>query len=298
MKRDSDLKTFRDATRTKAFTLTAQLQLDAASDKSSILKQAAGLSDAVDGIQVTDSPSGSPHPSPLAAASFLLAAGIDPIVHLTCRDRNRIALKSDLLGAAALGVTSLLLQRGDKLKNKSGTEKKQVFDIRARRLLRMARKISNDHAELKRPELYLGTITTIFDAEADWYPEKLTQRIDAGAQFIQTQMCCNPELLERYMERLTAAQITRRCHVVVTVPVLPSAESALWVRKNIRGPVMPEAMIHRLDSAADPRQEGINLCAELLSEFHRIPGLSGAHLLTPGDPDLIREAIAAANLKG
>ena len=137
------MKTFRDAARTKAFTLTAQLQLDASSDKSSILSQAELLSELVDGVQVTDSPSDTPHLSPLVASSFLLEAGLDPIVHLTCRDRNRIALKSDLLGAAALGVTSLLLQRGDKLKNKPKTEKREVFDIRARRLLRMARKLSD-----------------------------------------------------------------------------------------------------------------------------------------------------------
>ena len=134
--------TFRQALRTRDFTLTAELALDAHSNRESIITQAAALADYVDALQVPDSITGEVHMAPLAAAAILREAGVDPVVHMNCRDRNRVALRADLLGAAALGVSSLLLMRGKEIPAEAKPNIKQVYDWGGRKLIAAAAAIS------------------------------------------------------------------------------------------------------------------------------------------------------------
>lgn len=288
------LKTFQEAIRTRDFTLTAQLQLTHETDRESVVQQANILGPVVDAIQVTDNPGGSVHISNLSAASLLIQQGVDPVVQMTCRDRNNIALQSDLLGAQALGVTSLLIQRGDKLAEDYRPKTKQVFDMSSGDLITAALRIGSED---KTPDFHIGSVITVFNAKSEWRATSLVAKADAGARFLQTQMCFDMDRLRRYMARLVAIRLTRRVHVVVSVATLPSGETARWVRDNMRGSVMPDAVIRRLDQASDPEQEGIRLCAELLQELKEIPGVSGANVLTPGNVATIPTVIHAAGLR-
>ena len=291
------MKTFHAAIRTQAFTLTGQLKLADGTTPAELLEQAELLRPYVDAVQVTDNPSGLVHMSPLAAASLLLQAGIDPIVQLSCRDRNRIALQSELLGAAAIGVSSLLLQRGDKLPKDYQPKTKQVFDIGAKRLVGAAKAIQQDPRLANAEKLFIGTIALAFDPAVNWKPSALLGRSDAGARFIQTQLCFDVDALRRYVRKLSAAKLTHRVHVIVSLGTLPSADAARWLQQNLRGSVMPKAVIKRLEQARDPEQEGISICAELLQQVAEIPGVDGANVVTPGDLETVPAAIQASGLR-
>jgi len=288
------LKTFQEAIRTRDFTLTAQLKLTHETDRESVLRQADVLGPIVDAIQVTDNPGGSVHMSTLSAATLLLQQGIDPIAQMSCRDRNNIALQSDLLGAQAVGITSLLIQRGDKLPADYRPKTKQVFDFSSGDLISAALRISR---ERKPADFHIGSVITVFNPKSEWRAKSLVAKVDAGARFLQTQMCFDMDVLRRYMARLVAVRLPRRAHIVVSVATLPSGETARWVRDNLRGSVMPEVVIRRLDQAPDPEQEGVKLCAELLQELKEIPGVGGANVLTPGNVATIPAAIRAAGLR-
>jgi methylenetetrahydrofolate reductase (NADPH) len=288
------MKTFRDTTRNNDFTITAQLKLAEDSDREAVLQQIALLKPVVDAIQVTDNPNGVVHLSPLVVANMALQQGIDPVLHMTCRDRNNIALRSDLLGARALGVNSLLIQRGDELNAGYQPKTKEVFEIGSQDLIAAGRQMGDAQES---QDFYIGAVVTAFNPKSGWQAKSLVAKADAGARFLQTQICFDMDVLKRYMDRLAALRLTHRTHLIVSIATLRSGESARWLRDNLRGSVVPKSVIQRLDQAADPEQEGIRLCAELLQEMKEIPGVSGVNLVTPGEIETIPAAIHAANLQ-
>lgn len=288
------MRTFREAVGASNFTLTGQLRLYQDSGRDAVVRQAERLASVVDAVAVTDCPHGVLHMSGLAAAAILMQRGLDPVLHLGARDRNRIALRSELLGAAALGVTSLLLQRGDKLPQDRQPQVTQIFDTGAKKFLAAAKQLSDHQAAQGQAELFLGTMATAFDPPEGWQPTELIAKIDAGAQFVQTQACLNLELLRRYLKALVAAQVTWRCHVMVSVPVLTSAESARWLFENQRGEVIPERLVKQFANAKDARSFGVRHCAETIRALREIPGVGGLNLSTTGEAEDIVAAVHQA----
>lgn len=285
--RDLGLHTFKHALRTQDFTLTAELALNASTDRAGLLQQARALAPFVDALQVPESVEQEVHLAPLAAAAILIAEGIDPVVHMHCRDRNRIALLADLLGARALGVSSLLVMRGKEIA--TGVDVRQVYDWGAKKLIAAANSMED-------AEFLIGSVATIFKPDRDWKPEHLPTKADAGVRFVQTQVCFDIDLLRHYMARLVAERLIQRINVIVGLAPLPSADLAQWLGKNLRGSVVPAKVVKRLREAADPEREGVELCAELLSEMTAIPGVSGANLLCLGNPDAVTEVIRLAGI--
>ena len=296
-KRADALNTFRDAVGAGDFTVTAQLRLYQDTGRDDVVRQAQRLAPVVDAVAVTDLPHGVLHMSGLAAGAILLQQGIDPLLQLAARDRNRLALKSELLGAAALGVTSLLLQRGERLPGELQPEITQVFDTGAKKFLAAARQLGEYQVARGAPELLLGAMATVFDPAPGWQPAELNSKLDAGARFVQTQICLDLDLLRRYMSALVAAQVTWRCHVVVSVPVLTSAESARWLYENLRGSVVPESVVGRFESARDQEAFGVAYCAETIQAIREIPGIGGVNLSTTGDAELIVAAVDRAAVR-
>lgn len=285
------MKTFQEAIRTQDFTLSADLKLDARSTAVSIVDQARMLTSMVDAVQVTDNPGGRVHISPLVTASILLDQNIDPVLQMTCRDRNRIALHSDLLGAAALGVTSLLLMRGEKFPSDFPSKAAPVFDWGARRLIAGAQALQTDRGNPNPPQFFIGSIATAFNPARDWQPKKMASKADAGVKFIQTQLCFDIELIKRYVAGLVAARLLERVNVIVGIAPIPSAEVGEWLAGNLRGTVVPKALIKRLRGASDPEREGIQICAEMLQELTEVPGVSGANLTSLGDAEGVAKSV-------
>ena len=293
---DAPLRTFRDALRSKDFALVGQLRLHQDDSRDDLIRQAERLSGAVDAVAVTDNPYGLVHMSGLAAASILLQQRIDPVLQLSARDRNRIALKSELLGAAALGVTSLVLQRGNRLPSDGQPQVKEVFDTGAKKFLAAAKELSAFQVAKGLPELFLGTMATVFDPDENWQPTELKAKVEAGAQFVQTQACLNLGVLRRYMKALVAAQVARRCHVLVSVPVLTSVESARWLVGSQRGAVIPDHLLGQFAQAKDAESFGIALGAETVRAIREIPGVGGVNLSTTGNPEAIAAVVEQAAL--
>jgi len=289
---------FRDALRTQKFTLSADLALDRGVDAAGVAGQARLLAPVVDAIQVPDSHDGRLQISTQAAAALLLSEGMDPVVHITGRDRNRIALENDLLGLGVLGVTSILVTRGEELPADYRPPTKQVFELSGLDLVTTTRLMGEDESIPGAPGFLIGTAATAFNPKETWKPRALQLRVDAGAGFIQTQICFNMKTLRRYLDRLVDARLTWRCAIMAGVAVLPNAATARLLKQNLSGSVVPEKFIRRLTQARDAEQEGIRIAAETLQKMQEIPGISGANLMTPGDPATLLEAVRSAGLRG
>lgn len=250
----------------------------------------------VDGVLVTDNQFGQLHMSTLAAAALLIGNGVDPIVQLACRNRNRIALLSDLLGAGALGVTSLILIRGNRVPDGFNPRPKAVLDLDATELIATASKLKMDDRLTSLPDFFIGGIVTPHSPKPGWSPEKLTKKVNAGAQFVQSHVCMDIELLKTYMKRLVATGLLRRISVYISLAIPGSADDARWLRENRPNIRFPATLIRRIEQAADPEHESVLICAEHLQQLAEIPGVAGAHLVATRNLATIPAAITASGL--
>lgn len=290
------LKTFKDAVHTKDFALTAEIYLRPETDATALRTQAELLKNDVDAILLTDNQHGQLHLSTLAAASILLSAGVDPVMQLTCRNRNRIALISDLLGAAALGVTSLLLLAGERAPDDLQPRPKPVLDLTAIDLIRTAATLKSDERLAYCPDFLVGGIVTPLIPGPSWKATKLIEKIEAGAQFLQTHLCMDLRVLDPWMKYLVRHKLIRRTSVIVSVAVLESAEDAEWLRDNRPNTNIPNALVERLRSADDPQAEGIRIGAETLKAISKLPGVTGANIMASRNLAAIPDVIRAAGL--
>ena len=288
------MKTFKEAVRNNDFAISAEIYLRPETDSDSLRIQTDILKDSVDGVLLTDNQFGQLHLSTIAAASILLNNGVDPIVQLTSRNRNRIALISDLLGAGALGVTSLLLVAGERAPENLKPRPKPVLDLSAIDLILTANTVKIDEKLTVSPDFLVGGLVTPVMPKPNWKAKQLREKIDAGAQFVQTHICMDIELLRRYLRHLVENKLIQRTSVIGAVAVLADAEDAVWLRDNRPNVMLPDSIVERLQNAADPREEGIRICAETIRAMREIPGLSGVNLMATRDltaiPEVIREA--------
>ena len=289
------MKYFKDALNTKDFVITSEIFLKPETDTNSIKIQADVLRDYVDAILLTDNQSGQLHMSSLAAGVLLLDAKIDPIIQLSCRNRNSISLLGDLLGCAALGMTNLSLIRGDRVPDVQ-PKPKAITDITATELIRMANKMKADEKIKSVDKFLLGGVVTPHGPKPGWQAKNITEKIDAGAQFVLTHTCLDMDLLRIYMKRMVETKLVRRVSVIVGMAVLSSSEDAQWVRKNRPNVIIPNDIVTRLSNAKDPEKEGIEICIEQINALKTIPGVSGAHIIASEKLINISTAIKNANI--
>jgi len=291
---------FSDKLRAGRFVLTAEVTPPLAADRGALLDKALPLRGLADAVNVTDGAGARAHMSAVTAATLLVEAGVEPILQFTCRDRNRIALQSDLLAAAACGVRNLLMLRGDDPSAGDQPDAKPVFDFDARQLLETARRM-RDAGELPtgrkiggRCEFFLGAADTPTDPPPGWEPAGLKAKAAAGAQFVQTQFCMDPALVRRYLARLAEHGLGAQPAMLIGVAPLRSAKSARWMRDRLFGTVIPDALIERLDHARDPAAEGVQICLETIEALSAIPQVAGCHIMAPGHDEAVPQVIAAA----
>jgi methylenetetrahydrofolate reductase (NADPH) len=207
-------------------------------------------------------------------------------------------LISDLLGAAALGISSLLLVRGNLVPDGFEPRPKAVLDMTATELIATAEKMNSDERLMSAPEFFLGGLVTPHSPTPDWMPKKLTEKADSGAQFMVTHICMDLELLRGYMKHLVATNVPRRISMIIGTAVLTSADDARWLLENRPNVFIPDAIVQRLETADDPRAEGVAICAEQLNALARIPGIAGANIIASEDLALIPEAVSRAEIAG
>jgi methylenetetrahydrofolate reductase (NADPH) len=271
--------------RSGQFVITAEITPPVSTDPAEFLRRAMPLKGLVTAVNVTDGAGAKVHLSSLATAHFLVQSGIEPIFQMTCRDRNRLALQGDLLGALALGIRNVLILGGDDPKAGDQPDAKPVYDLNSRDLLTMFHRMSTDNALPTGTKidgsmrLVLGAADVPVDPPAGWQPTSLQAKIAAGADFVQTQFCMDVDVVSRYMTRVREAGIT--IPILIGVAPIPSARSARWMRDKLFGTIIPDAHIERLEHAKDAKAEGRKICIEVLRALAEIPGVAGAHVMAP-----------------
>lgn len=269
------------------FVVTAEItpRLTASADE--ILQQTLPLKNKVVAVNVTDGAGARVTMSSLAASAILARNGIEPILQMTCRDRNRIAISADLIGAAALGIENVLILTGDDPGAGDEPTAKAVFDFEAIEIMQLAQQMSaggtiGSGRELShRPAFNIGGVDAPFDPPADWQPDKLAARAAAGMRFVQTQFCYEPELTARYVERLTRHGGLNNVALIIGVGPLASLRSATWMDENLFGVSIPESVMQRLRDADDEAAEGHRICVELIEQYQEMPGVAGVHIMAP-----------------
>jgi methylenetetrahydrofolate reductase (NADPH) len=290
--------------RSGSFVVTAELSPPVSTEPAEFIERALALRGLVAAINVTDGAGAKAHLSSLAAAHLLVRSGVEPILQMTCRDRNRIALQGDILGAVALGVRNILALRGDDPKAGDQPEAKPVFDLDSVSLLATAHRMRAEHRLPPGTQIH-GTVKLVIgaaelpvDPPAGWQPKGLIAKLEAGADFIQTQFCMDAQVVRRYTARLIDLGIAQRIPILIGVAPIPSARSARWMKEKLFGTIIPESVVERLERAADPKAEGRRICVELMQEFAEIPGIAGVHIMAPQSQSSIADVIAAAGIAG
>jgi methylenetetrahydrofolate reductase (NADPH) len=290
----------KDKLAAKRFVITAEITPPVSASRDELLAKALPLKGLADAVNVTDGAGARPHLGAVTAAAMLVERGIEPILQLTCRDRNRIALQSDLLGAAASGVHNLLALRGDDPSAGDQPDAKAVFDLDPRQLLDTARRL-RDAGELPsgrkisgHADFFLGAADNPIDPPPGWQPKALQAKLDAGAQFVQTQFCMDAGVVRRYAARLAEHGLADKFSLLIGIAPLRSAKSARWITEKLFGAIIPEAIVERLERAGDPAAEGRRICIDLVAELAEVPHVAGVHIMAPGHDSAVPEVIKAA----
>jgi methylenetetrahydrofolate reductase (NADPH) len=284
------------------FAVTAEIAPPVAGSADSLRVKGRALKGLADAVNVTDGASAKVAMSSLAAAAILAADGVEPVLQCTCRDRNRIALQSDLLGAAALGVHNVLILTGDDPKQGDQPDAKPVFDLKSQDVIRIAAEMRDKGVlpsgrEIEAPpRLFIGCADVPMDPKPGWKPDGLRQKAELGAQFVQTQLNWDLGVIKRWIGRLNDDGLTDRLFVLIGIGPLASARSARWMRDNLFGVNVPDAIIDRLEKAKDAKTEGIAICAELMQQLAEVKGIAGVHLMAPVNPSDIPAAIEASGV--
>ncbi len=279
----------------KVFVYTAETTPPDASDKETLLKNVIPLKGVADAVNVTDSPGAKVHMSSLTASIILAQNDIDPILQLTVRDRNRLALQGDLVGASALGVNNILCLGGDDPKNGDQPETKIVNDIDSLTLvstanmMRKEKKFPSGRIIEPSPILFIGGAEVPTQGKPN--PKKILDKINKGVDFFQTQYVFDAKVLSEYMKVLGDEGILEKTNFIIGIGPFASAKSAKWMNENLFGVDVPEQIIKRLEGVKDQKEESKKICIELIDNFRNIQGVKGVHLMGHKKEEVISEII-------
>lgn len=282
----------------RTFVVTTELTPPKGVDLTDLLSRAVSLKPYVDAINLTESPRARMAIEPTAVAHLLLDRGVEPIVQFTARDRNRIALQSDLLGAAALGVNNFVFMTGDSPAHGDHPQAKGVFDLYASDMLRAAHALAGGRDlagnPLKgAPQLFVGATANPSAADVTAEVENTRRKIDAGAQFLQTQAIYDVSILERFLDALKPQGVA----ILAGVIPLKSARMAAWLHANVPGIRVPEAFLSEMDAAAETDSEtqiGIDIAARIVRDVHKL--CAGVHLMALGWENRIPEILGSGGV--
>ena len=297
------LKTLEKILNSGDFVITAEIPPPVSAGPLELESKIDLLKGSVHAINLTDNAGANAHMSSLAAASIVLNKGIDPIYQITCRDRNRLAIQSDLMGASALGIRNVLALGGDPIKSGNQPEAKEVFDVNSKTVLNIINDMNKKGLTMGGRELdtkadfFPGAAAIVHDPIENWKPAALEAKASAGTKFIQTQFCYDSNLLKTYMKCIVDSGLSEKLYFLVGIGPLRSDKSAKWMRDKLFGTVIPDTLVLRMEQSKDPIQEGICICADLIDEFSEIPGVSGVHMMAPRNLAAIAPTVARAGIK-
>ena len=286
------------------FAVTAEIGPPRGADPGVISRKAELLRGWVDAANVTDNQGAHARMSSLAGSLLAMRAGVEPVMQLTCRDRNRIALQSDLIGAGALGIPNVLLLTGDHPKFGDHPDAAPVFDLDsvqlvwAARALRDESRLMSGRALGTPPSWLIGAVENPFAPPTGFRARRLGKKVAAGAEFVQTQFVFDVPLFERWLAQVRELGLDRRCAVLAGVGPLRSLRILEFVRTQVPGIHVPEELVRRLRGVPADRvaAEGVRVCVETIRRLAELPGVAGVHLMAFGYEHGIPDLLTAAGL--
>ncbi len=284
------------------FGITAELNPPDSADARDVLKAVGPLRGVVDAINATDASGANCHMSSMGICSLMVRAGLSMVLQISCRDRNRIAIQGDVLGAAAMGVGNVLCLTGDGVGVGDQPGARPVFDFDSISLLRTLKTMRDEGTFLSGrklttvPRIFLGAAENPCIPPYEWRAHRLAKKAQAGADFIQTNYIYDVELFRRFMDRVRDLGIDEKVFILAGVGPLASARAARWMRDNVPGIHIPDAVILRMESAEKPGDEGKKLCIELIQQIREIGGVAGVHVMAYRREHLVHDIIEESGL--
>jgi 5,10-methylenetetrahydrofolate reductase len=287
----------------KEFAVTAELGPPRGADPEKVREKARLLKPYVDAANVTDNQSAVVYMSSLAACVLMLEEGLEPVFQITCRDRNRLALQSDLLGAGALGIRNVLLLTGDHPSIGDHPEAKGVFDLDSQQLVRLTKKMRdegkllNDKELSKNPEFFIGAAASPFNEPMEAHLIQMERKVRAGVEFFQTQIVYDIERFSQWMEEVRRRGITERSFILAGVAPIKSLGMAKYMKNFVPGVSVPDGIIRRMEEAQDKKEEGLNICLEMIEGVKEIEGVSGIHIMAIGWEEIVPEIVKMSGVR-
>ncbi len=288
--------------RSGRFAVTAELNPPDSADAREVYERAVVLSEVCDAINATDASGANTHMSSVGICSLLTRAGYAVVMQISCRDRNRIAIQGDVLGAAAMGVANILCLTGDGVQAGDQPGARPVFDLDSTSLLQTIRTMRDKRQFLSGrkitvpPRVFLGAAANPFAPPYDYRPLHLAKKVAAGADFIQTQYCFDLPLLRAFMARVRDQGLHEKAFILVGVGPLASAKTARWMRTHVPGVHIPDDVVARLEGAQDQKREGKRLCIELIQQISEIEGVAGVHVMAYRQEEYVSEIITESGI--
>jgi len=286
------------------FAVTAELNPPDSADPQEVYDAALVLSEVCDAINATDASGANCHMSSVAICALLTRADYAPVLQVSCRDRNRIAIQGDVLGAAAMGVCNVLCLTGDDVTVGDQPQAKRVFDFDSIQLLRTIKNMRDEGVLLSGrkltvpPRLFLGAASNPFAPPFDWRPLRLAKKVEAGADFIQTQYCFDVPRLRQFMQRICDMGLHEKVFILVGVGPLRSDRAAEFMRSKVPGVRIPDEIVERLRKTptSQKQEEGKRICVEIIQQVREIEGVAGIHIMAYRQEKLVAEIVDESGL--
>ncbi len=306
------------------FAVTAELGPPQSSDVLSIREKAKLLKGYCDAVNITDNQTAIVRLSSIAAGKIVLELGLEPVIQMTCRDRNRLAIQSDLLGAFALGMRNLLCLTGDHQTFGNHPTAKNVFDIDSIQMVKAVSQmrdasifINGEEIKGDRPRFFVGAAAAPFADPLDFRPYRLGKKVNAGANFIQTQLVYDIPAFETYMDKVRALGLHERTYILAGVGPLKSLGMAKYMKNNVPGILVPDEIIAEMEEAGAPwgdkklsemskeekaaraavwKEKGIQICIDLIKALQKIEGVAGVHIMAIEWEEAVKPIVEGAGL--
>jgi methylenetetrahydrofolate reductase (NADPH) len=271
-----------DAIAAGRFVVTAELLTV---DTTGVYEKFAPYEDYVDAVNATDNTAAHAHASPLAVAIALQQLGMEPVMQLTCRDRNRLGLEAEIAGAALHGIENICCLTGDDVTAGDEPEARRVFDLDSVQLLALARTMANGTYLSGRkidpaPQLFLGAVENAGAPPYDYRVDRALKKVRAGARFLQLQVGFRPEQTEAFMREAVEKGLAAQCALIPSICLVRSPKALRYIDEHVPGIEVPAAIIERCESAADPEAECFEVACELAEHARSLPGVAGLHLIS------------------
>jgi methylenetetrahydrofolate reductase (NADPH) len=267
------------------FVVCGEMSPPQSADGEQIQKKSGYFKGFVDAVNLTDNQSAVVRMSSVASAILAIKSGLEPIIQMTCRDRNRLAMQADLLGAAAFGVKNVLCLSGDYQSMGNHPHAKSVYDIDSTHLISMVKGMRDEKQfecgeEMKvEPRMFIGCAANPYASPFEFRVVRLQKKIEAGADFVQTQAVFDMKVFEEFMKMVRQRELHKRAYIIPGILPVRSTKALLFMKENVAGMSIPDELINRMGGAEDPKEEGIKLTIELIQQLRGIEGVAGVHLM-------------------